>query len=57
MNTERIDAAYNKLKAEADSLYGVKESYTPEEFFGKLRYVVNGYYDEIQSKITSNNRF
>ena len=42
------DALYMKLKAEADKIYGQKKRMTVEEYFGKLRYIVNGYYESLQ---------
>ena len=45
-NNDAIDTMYDKLKVEADKIYGVKEYYTPEEYFGKLRYMVNGFYGQ-----------
>ena len=47
---EGFDARYAKLKAEADEKFGVKEYMTVEEYFGKLRYIVNAYYDGIQNQ-------
>lgn len=44
------DTMYDKLKTEADAIYGVKDYYTPEEYFGKLMYIVNGYYDNLPNK-------
>ena len=41
------DALYMKLKAEADKIYGKKKRMTVEEYFGKLRYIVNGYYESL----------
>lgn len=43
-----LDACYAQLKAEADALFGVKKRMTVEEYFGKLRYMVNAYYDNLQ---------
>jgi len=45
---EGFDACYAKLKAEADEKFGVKELMTVDEYFGKLRYMVNAYYDNLQ---------
>ena len=45
---EGFDACYAKLNAEADEKFGNKELMTVEEYFGKLRYMVNAYYDDIQ---------
>ena len=42
-----MDAYYNQLKAEADAKFGVKKRMTVEEYFGKLRYMVNAYYDTL----------
>jgi len=42
-----MDAYYNRLKAEADAKFGVKKRMTVEEYFGKLRYMVNAYYDTL----------
>ena len=47
---EGFDACYAKLKAEADEKFGNKELMTVEEYFGKLRYMVNAYYDDIQGQ-------
>ena len=47
---EGFDACYAKLKAEADEKFGVKDRMTVEEYFGKLRYIVNAYYDGIQNQ-------
>lgn len=43
-----MDTYYNQLKAEADAKFGVKKRMTLEEYFGKLRYMVNAYYDNVQ---------
>ena len=45
-----FDACYAKLKAEADTKFGVKERMTVDEYFGKLRYMVNAYYENIQNQ-------
>ena len=45
---EGLDACYAKLKEDADEKFGVKEHMTVEEYFGKLRYMVNAYYDNLQ---------
>lgn len=47
---EGFDACYARLKAEADEKFGNKELMTVEEYFGKLRYMVNAYYDDIQGQ-------
>lgn len=47
---EEFDACYAKLKAEADEKFGVKELMTVDEYFGKLWYIVNAYYDGIQNQ-------
>ena len=47
---EGFDACYAKLKAEADEKFGVKELMTVDEYFGKLWYIVNAYYDGIQNQ-------
>lgn len=47
-NPKECDALYNQLKAEADALFGVKKRMTVDEYFGKLRYMVNAYYDNVQ---------
>ena len=47
---EGFDACYARLKAEADAKFGVKDRMTVEEYFGKLRYMVNAYYDGIQNQ-------
>ena len=47
---EGFDAYYAKLKAEADEKFGNKDLMTVEEYFGKLRYMVNAYYDDIQGQ-------
>lgn len=43
-----FDTYYARLKAEADAKFGVKDCMTVEEYFGKLRYMVNAYYDNLQ---------
>ena len=52
---EGFDACYAKLKAEADEKFGVKELITVDEYFGKLRYMVNAYYDGIQNQSEGRN--
>ena len=47
---EGFDACYARLKAEADEMFGTKELMTVDEYFGKLRYMVNAYYDDIQGQ-------
>ena len=47
---EGFDACYAQLKAEADEKFGNKELMIVEEYFGKLRYMVNAYYDDIQGQ-------
>jgi len=47
---EEFDACYAKLKAEADAIFGVKKRMTVDEYFGKLRYMVNAYYDNVQDQ-------
>ncbi len=47
---EGFDTCYAKLKAEADEKFGNKELMTVEEYFGKLRYMVNAYYDDVQGQ-------
>jgi len=47
---EGFDACYARLKAEADEKFGTKELMTVDEYFGKLRYMVNAYYDDIQGQ-------
>lgn len=47
-NPKKCDALYDQLKAEADALFGVKKRMTVDEYFGKLRYMVNAYYDNVQ---------
>ena len=47
-NPKECDALYDQLKAEADALFGVKKRMTVDEYFGKLRYMVNAYYDNVQ---------
>ena len=47
---EGVDAYYARLKAEADEKFGKKELMTVDEYFGKLRYMVNAYYDDIQGQ-------
>lgn len=41
---------YNALKAEADTKFGKKDVMSVEEYFGKLRFMVNGYYEKLQGK-------
>ena len=48
--SEGLDACYAQLKAEADEKFGNKELMTVEEYFGKLRYMVNAYYDDVQGQ-------
>ena len=36
---------YERLLSEADRKYGKKKLMTPEEYFGKLKHIVNAYYD------------
>ena len=45
-----FDTCYARLKAEADAKFGVKERMTVDEYFGKLRYMVNTYYENIQNQ-------
>ena len=47
---ESLDSRYDKLKAEADEKFGQKERMSVEEYFGKLRYMVNAYYENLQSQ-------
>ena len=47
---EGFDTCYAKLKAEADAIFGVKKRMTVDEYFGKLRYMVNAYYDNVQDQ-------
>ena len=47
---EEFDACFAKLKAEADAIFGVKKRMTVDEYFGKLRYMVNAYYDNVQDQ-------
>lgn len=47
--TEEVEELYAKLKSEADQIYGTNEYMTVEEYFGKLRYMVNKYYENVQS--------
>ena len=42
-----FDEQYSKLKAEADGIYGKDREMTPEEYFGKLWYVVEGLYEHV----------
>ena len=42
-----FDEQYGKMKAEADRIYGKDRDMTPEEYFGKLWYVVEGLYEHI----------
>ncbi len=44
-----FDENFERLKAEADVKFGDKEYMSIEEYFGKLRYIVDGLY-EIQSQ-------
>lgn len=46
-NTKKFDEQYEKLKAEADEIFGVKELSTADEFFGKVRHIVNGLYEQL----------
>lgn len=45
---EELKARFARWKAEADKIYGKKKRMTVDEYFGKLRYIVNAYYDDIQ---------
>jgi len=36
---------FERLLSEADRKYGKKKLMTPEEYFGKLKHIVNAYYD------------
>ena len=45
--TDRFNELYTKLKEEADEKYGVKELMTTDEFFGKVRHIVNGLYEQL----------
>ena len=47
-NPKECDALYDQLKAEADALFGVKKRMTVDEYFGKLRYMVNAYNENVQ---------
>ena len=47
---EGFDACYARLKAEADTIFGIKKRMTVEDYFGKLRYMVNAYYDNVQDQ-------
>ena len=44
-----FDENFERLKAEADAKFGDKEYMSVDEYFGKLRYIVDGLY-EIQSQ-------
>lgn len=44
---ESFDSRYDKLKAEADEKFGQKERMSVEEYFGKLRYMVNAHYENM----------
>lgn len=47
---EGPDSCYDKLKTEADEKFGQKERMSVEEYFGKLRYMVDAHYENIQSQ-------
>lgn len=47
---EELYESYVKYKAEADAIYGKKKLMTVEEYFGKLGYIVDRYYEDLQSK-------
>lgn len=47
---EGFDACYARLKAEADTIFGIKKRMTVDDYFGKLRYMVNAYYDNVQDQ-------
>ena len=47
---EELYESYVKYKAEADAIYGKKKRMTVEEYFGKLRYMINRYYESVQSQ-------
>ena len=44
-----FDENFERLKAEADAKFGEKELMSVDEYFGKLRYIVDGLY-EVQSQ-------
>ena len=46
---KQIEDRFNELKSEADTIYGVKKRMTVDEYFGKLRYMVNAFYDNVQN--------
>ena len=48
--SEWIANNYERLLSEAHQKYGKKERMTPEEYFGKLKYMVNAYYDSVQGQ-------
>ena len=48
VSLDENDTCYAQLKADADAIYGVKKRMTVDEYFGKLRYMVNAYYDNVQ---------
>ena len=48
VSLDENDTCYTQLKADADAIYGVKKRMTVDEYFGKLRYMVNAYYDNVQ---------
>lgn len=41
---------FERLMLEANQKYGKRKRMTPEEYFGKLKYIVNAYYDSVQSQ-------
>ena len=47
---EGFDACYARLKTEADEKFGTKELMTVDEYFGKLWYIVNAYYNDIETQ-------
>ena len=46
--SEWLNDNYERLLSEADQKYGRKKWMTPEEYFGKLKHIVNAYYDSVQ---------
>lgn len=44
---EKYKPHYDKLKKEADEKYGKKELMTVDEYFDKLWYIVEGFYEHL----------
>lgn len=50
INTAKMEDYYDQLKTEANNIYGnygKGKTMTPDEYFDKLRYVVEGLYEHV----------